>query len=156
MLWTQFIRLHRAGFLCTCFVLSQLSTVCSDKFELAWFECKLSLRIETGTKSPLNMLKEGAVVPGSTVRAYKASEASSMDRGLNKRGWLPSYPGPFQSDWERTVCNRVWGRDKKTKTEANILCIYNIRNRSCCFNSIHLQAFVSRLHSVLCTQRASM
>ena len=60
--------------LCTHFVPLQLSTVVSIEFEQTWFESKLSLRIEAGTKLPLNMLK-GSVLTDNTASAHEANEA---------------------------------------------------------------------------------
>ena len=63
-----------------------MSIVCSVEFEPTWFECTLSLRIEAGMKSPLNMLKEGSVLPDNAASAREANKPSSVDRGPNERG----------------------------------------------------------------------
>ena len=85
LLWAQFDRHHWVGWLRTCFIPSQLSIVCSAEFKPTSIERMLSLTIEAGTKSPLNTLQEGSVLPGNTASARKTNEPSFVDHGLNER-----------------------------------------------------------------------
>ena len=88
---------------CIRFVPSQLSVVCSPKFEPTGFELKVSLKIESGAKLPLNMFKEGSVLPDNTDSACEAI-FYGLQPERERRGRLLAYPGPSESERERKLC----------------------------------------------------
>ena len=81
----------------------------------------MSLRSERGTKSPLNMLKEGSVMPDSTASAREANKPSSVDYGPNKRGednylHIQALPRAI----ERGKCTMRYGEETRERRQKQI------------------------------------
>ena len=74
MLWTQFIRHHRAKF-----APSEYSALCSAHFDPVCFKGKLPLGPEAANKTPHNRLKRESMPTVDTVEPTTGNKRSSME-----------------------------------------------------------------------------